>query len=390
MSDLPSIPPENDEAPSGNADSNAHWLAVRVLAWIAAGCVLYVGKPALAPLLFAVLLALLLSPVVDALERHHVPRMFASILSVGILIGSLAIVVDTAWSPTLKWIEDAPAVLQKIEQKVRPIQRIIARINSVTTRASSLTSTQSGNAPPPAAAGDTLRVDALSLSRTILIDTMTVSILTIFLLAMGASTLRAIEGVFIKHGYHYQSMRILEAVRSELSRYFATLALINIGLGVVVTGVMALWGLPSPGLWGVMAAILNFMPYIGPTITLFVLTVVSLVTFSGYGPAIGVAGSFLAITTIEGQLVQPLLVGYRLNLNPIMLFVSIWLGGWFWGIAGIVLATPVLITLKEIANRQTAPSVLKAILNGPTATKVTIVKATAEDMGVPVPKEPLA
>jgi predicted PurR-regulated permease PerM len=169
---------------------------------------------------------------------------------------------------------------------------------------------------------------------------------------------------FVNHGYRYQCMRVVEAVRHELSRYFATLALINIGLGLVIAGVMALWGLPSPWLWGMVVALLNFVPYVGPTISLFVLTIVSLVTFDGYGPAIGVAGSFLLITTIEGQFVQPLLIGHRLNLNPIMLFAGIWLAGWFWGIAGVVLATPVLIALKEIANRQSGLSVMKALLSG--------------------------
>jgi predicted PurR-regulated permease PerM len=356
-----SAPPSAPAAPQPATTGLS--FSLKTLAWIAVGVVLYLGKPAFAPILFAVLLAMLLSPLVDLLELQRVPRMLASILSVGALLAIIVVAIDTAWSPTLEWIDDAPAILQKVEQKVRPLRRIIARVESVSTRASSLTTTATNQNAAGSAAGAT-RMDALSTTRAILIDTAAVAILTVFFLAIGARTLRRIEAAFVNRGYRYQYMRVVEAVRHELSRYFATLTLINIGLGLTITGVVALWGLPSPWLWGMGVALLNFVPYIGPTISLFVLIVVSLVTFDGYSTAIGVAGSFLLITTIEGQFVQPLLIGYRLNLNPIMLFAGIWLGGWFWGISGVVLATPVLIALKEIANRQSGLSVMKALVSG--------------------------
>jgi predicted PurR-regulated permease PerM len=364
-----------------DADRPLHHLAVKLLAWIAVGTVLYVGKPALAPLLFAMLLAILLSPLVDWLERRRAPRALAAALSVGVLLVGMGLLVDVAWSPTIKWIDDVPAVLQTVERKIRPLQRVVARIESLTSRATSITTgvTSSKNAATlPAMAPD--RLDTLSITRTLLIDIATVAILTVLLLMAGARTLRSIEALYIAHGiergYRYQWLRIVESVRSELGRYFATLALINVGLGVVTTGVMALWGLPSPWLWGIMVAVLNFVPYVGPTISLGVLSVVALVSFAGYGPALGVAGSFLLITAIEGQLIQPLLVGYRLNLNPIMLFLAIWLGGWFWGVAGVLLATPVLIALKEIANHQTGDSVLKAVLNAPNVAPTLVLPKT--------------
>jgi predicted PurR-regulated permease PerM len=130
---------------------------------------------------------------------------------------------------------------------------------------------------------------------------------------------------------------------------------------------MALWDLPNPWLWGITAGVLNFIPYVGPTITLMVISVVSLVSMEGYGTAVGAASSFLLLTTIEGQIIQPLLIGFRLNLNPIILFVTIWFAGWFWGVAGIFLAMPILIAVKEIAAYQTGATLLKSILVRPDA-----------------------
>ena len=336
-------------------------MSLRVLAWMAVGTILYFCKPAIAPILFSMLIALLLSPVVDSLERNHIPRSIASLGIICILLAAFAVIVDAAWSPAQRWVQNAPEVLQSIEKKIRPVQLIVARIDSITTRATTIASgpvatTEAGKvAPKPS------DINPISTARTFLIDTVTISILTLFLLIGGSNTLRAVEDA-LQGGEAHTCMRVIESVRSELSRYYLTLAMINICLGTAVGCAMAWWGLPSPWLWGIMSAALNFIPYIGPAVSLAILTIVALVTFEGYGNAIGVASTFLFLTTIEGQLVQPLLVGFRLNLNPIVLFVAIWLGGWFWGVVGIFLTMPTLVILKEVANMKEGNSLLKALL----------------------------
>jgi predicted PurR-regulated permease PerM len=138
-------------------------------------------------------------------------------------------------------------------------------------------------------------------------------------------------------------------VRSEVGRFYVTTALINVGLGVVTALAMMLLGMPSPYLWGTMAAVLNFIPYAGATTSLIVLTVVAIISFDGLGHAAAVAATYLTIATIEGQFIQPLLVGRRMQLNPMLVFLALWFGGFFWGIAGIILATPALVGLKVVA-----------------------------------------
>jgi predicted PurR-regulated permease PerM len=113
---------------------------------------------------------------------------------------------------------------------------------------------------------------------------------------------------------------------------------------------MMLWGMPTPYVWGITAALLNFIPYAGPTTTLVVVTFVASITFPEVSRIVGVAGSFLMIAVIEGQIVQPLFVGRRLQINPLLIFLGLWLGGLFWGIAGVLLATPLLVALKVIAE----------------------------------------
>jgi predicted PurR-regulated permease PerM len=108
-------------------------------------------------------------------------------------------------------------------------------------------------------------------------------------------------------------------------------------------------GMPNPLLWGMVAFLLNFVPYAGSATTLVLLTVVALVSFEGLGRALAVAGCFLTLTTIEGQILQPILVGRRLDVSPLVVFLSLWFGGWLWGIAGVALAVPLLVTAKALA-----------------------------------------
>jgi len=355
-------------------------MATTALAVGAAGCLLYFGRPAFIPVAYALLFSMLLSPTIDALERLRIPRSLTSFLSVILVIALLGAALDAAWAPARDWLDNAPRTLQVIERKVRPVQKLIARIEGLTTRAGSLT-----DAPAPNAAGHPATVVAapandrgvLEMTRTALVSIVTVAILTIFLLVGGPPTLQRLDDAFAVDGRKNKVVQIAETVRNELSRYFATIGLINLGLGFVTAGVMALWGLPSPWLWGMMATVLNFIPYIGPAITLAVLTLVAFVTFQGFGPALGVAGSFLAITTVEGQVVQPLFVGHRMNLNPIVVFLALWFGGWFWGISGVLFAGPALISLKAIAGHFQGCKPLMAVLSGGPEPKRVIADAEA-------------
>jgi predicted PurR-regulated permease PerM len=163
-------------------------------------------------------------------------------------------------------------------------------------------------------------------------------------------------------------LKVIQAVRTEVGRYYTTIALINLGLGVATCAAMTLLGMPNPILWGALAAVLNFIPYVGSATTLVVLTIVAFVSFDGVGQVLAVAGTYLALTTIEGQIVQPLFLGQRLEVNPIILFLALWVGGWFWGIAGIILAVPTLVTLKVVAEHSDHGQPLVEFLS-PSSTK---------------------
>jgi predicted PurR-regulated permease PerM len=330
---------------------------------IVAGCavLLYVARAAFVPVALAVLFALVLSIPVEALHRKGLPRSLSAAL---ILVAFLALVagsVNLLWAPATEWLAAAPRTVQTIERKLGPAARVIRRVEAVMDRASHLTDagTKTSAAPAPAQPQSGL----LTETRGVVVGAVTVAILMLFLLAGGPPMLARMTTALASDDDATRVLKIIGAVRSEVSRYYATIALINAGLGLATGLVMWLLGMPNPILWGALAALLNFVPYVGSATTLVILTVVAFVSFDGIGGPLAVAASYLALATIEGQIVQPLLVGQRLELNPIIVFLALWFGGWFWGVAGIVIAIPLLVALKVVAEHSRRGHALVAFLS---------------------------
>jgi predicted PurR-regulated permease PerM len=347
--------------------------ALVVLATCAVGTVLYFGHEVFVPVVLALLFATLLSGTVEALHRHRVPRSIAAFLLLFALLSVVGATVNAVADPARQWFADLPRTLRVIERKVHPAAVLLNRIEMLSSRAGAIAE-QGGAAraaSPPAAAippaSPLSAGEVFTHTRATLVSTVTVIILSLFLLSGGPPMLaRMAASVASDEVAAAHVLRIIDAIRSELGRYYATIALINLGLGAATGLVMMLLGMPSPFLWGTMAAILNFIPYVGGATTLAILSLVALVSFDSIGRIIAVPAAYLALATIEGQVVQPLLVGHRLDLNPLLVFLAVWFGGWLWGIAGIAIAIPTLVALKVAAKHSKGGKPVVAFL-GPTA-----------------------
>ena len=325
--------------------------AVKLLTAGAIGLLLYCAHVAFVPVALALLLALVLSSPVEALYGWRVPRsVSAAVLTIAIL-GSFAALVNFVSVPAQQWFAAAPHTLRVIERKIRPVEQIISRLEDLRNSAGNIGSAAHA-APQPAvvAPEESGPVMLLDATRGAVLSSVTVIILTLFLLAGGPPMLARMTSAFASDLHSSHIIDVIEKVRREVGRFYATTALINVGLGFATAFAMMWCGMPNPFLWGTMAGLLNFIPYVGSTTTLIVLTVVAIVSFDGLGRVLAVAGSYLALATIEGQFVQPLLVGRRLRLNPMLVFLALWFGGLFWGAAGIILATPALVALKVVAE----------------------------------------
>jgi predicted PurR-regulated permease PerM len=334
-------------------------MAVLMLAAGLGGALLYFAHAVFVPIALAILFALLLSAPVEALHRKKLPRPVGAALILLIFLALAGGTVDLLWDPAQQWLAAAPRTASVIQRKLGPASRIMQRIDAVTNRAGHLTDSGTNTAAPPQTAASATNGPSRMLvqTREIIVSAMTIVIMTLFLLAGGPPVLARMTAAFASRAHASHVLQVIEAVRSEVGRYYATIALINLGLGVATCAAMTLLRMPNPILWGTLAGILNFIPYVGSATTLVVLAIVAFVSFDGVGQVLAVTGTYLALTTIEGQIIQPLFVGQRLELNPIIVFLALWVGGWFWGIPGIILAVPTLVALKVVAehSEQGAP-----------------------------------
>jgi predicted PurR-regulated permease PerM len=314
---------------------------------------LYVAHSAFIPIALAFLFALVLSGPVEGLHKRGISRSLSATV---ILLIALSILWGLAWgisTPAQSWFAKAPQTMAMVKQKIRPIAKFTARLDELRKNASTIGGTGKA-APAPATAagpaGQSVPVMILDVTTAALASGLAFIIITLFLLTGGPPMMARMGAAFSDTLHSSHVLRIIDKVRAEVGHFYATTTLINCGLGVATGLVMWAWGMPTPYLWGAMAAILNYIPYAGAVTTLTVVTLVAIVSFDSIGHVLGVAASYVGLAALEGQVAQPLLVGRRMEVNPLLIFLALWFGGLFWGIAGVILATPTLVALKVIAE----------------------------------------
>jgi predicted PurR-regulated permease PerM len=324
--------------------------AVWLVALMGVGAILYFAQDVFIPVAVALFLAVLLTPAVDRLQRWHMRRGLAVAVVMLVVFAAGALAVNSVWTPAVDWLSRAPQTIRKIDPRLQPLREMFDRVDQLAQRAGQLT--QGGSAAPgkpavmtPVAGHST----AISITKSFL-QWLTVIPLTLFFLLGGPPLLARMGASLSGSETSIRSLRLTEAIRLEVGRYFGTVALINLGLGTATSLAMYALGMPNALLWGFLAALFNFIPYLGPISMFFILAGAALLTFDDSGHALAVPGAFLVLHLIEGQLVQPLTVGRRFEVNALVVLLAVWFGWGFWGIPGMLLATPVLVALKVAAQ----------------------------------------
>lgn len=313
---------------------------------------LYFAQDVLVPIFIAILFNLLLSPLVLRLRRLRLPYYAAAAVVVVGLVGALGGAGYALSGPAVEWVHRAPQSLRDIEKKVRSLKKPMQEVSQATKQVEQMAAVdpQAGSQPKVTVQQSSLpKMLAVSVS-TLLTQTVIVIVLLYFLLASGDLFMRRFVKALSSGQEKRRAVEIARQMQKDVSLYLATVTMINGGLGIA-TG-LAMWGLgmPSPVLWGVVAGLLNFIPYLGAMTTITILAVVGLLSFDSLGYGLLPAGVFFLLTNIEANLVTPYMLGRQLTLNPAIVFLALVLWGWLWGIAGALLAVPLLVTFKIFAD----------------------------------------
>jgi predicted PurR-regulated permease PerM len=309
---------------------------------------LYFARDFILPILLAWILSSLLAPIVRLLKRVRIPEPLTALLIILALLGTLSLGVYRLSDPAGEWIQKAPqslsgvrAKLQKLLRPVQGVQETTKEIEKITT----LGKDQEATAVEIKKPG----LDELVLSTTknfVLAGGVTL-VLLYFLLASGDMFLLKLVKILPTLENKKRAVEIYRQIEADVSTYLAVVTLINIGFGCTIGSSMYLLGMPNSVLWGVMAAVLAYIPYLGSLIGISTVTVVAILTFDEIFQIVLVPSVYFALDTIEANLVTPMILGRRLALNPVII----------WGITGALLAVPLLAIIKIIADQveQLAP-----------------------------------
>lgn len=322
-------------------------LALSGLFILAGFYTLYFARAFFLPIILALLLTFLLRPLVRGLKRLRIPEALGAGIVVLGLLGVLGLGVYELAGPAYDWVQQAPASLRKLERRVRDLKKPVQTVSKATEQVAKIAQVGGGDQ------GSQVTVSAPTLGSRLLSQTLDVAvsgvsmiILLYFLLAAGDLFLRKLIKVLPRLDDKKRAVDIAREIETEISAYLSTVTLINVGLGLAVWGLMAWIGLPNPLLWGVMATVFNYIPYLGPLTVLAVLAGVGFLTFNDLPHALLPPGAFAALTFVEGYLLTPMVLGRRLTLNPVVIFLALSFWGWLWGIAGAVMAVPIMVVFK--------------------------------------------
>ncbi|HEU4880681.1 MAG TPA: AI-2E family transporter [Longimicrobium sp.] len=308
---------------------------------------LYFARSFLLPIVVALLLSFLFSPVVRALARLKIrPPLGAGMVVLGML-ASVGFAGYELSGPVESWAASAPQTLATAQGRLRELLRPLERASRTAQQVQSAAGGGEGEKTQEVVVrGESVISRVFGTTQRFVAAALEVVILLYFLLAAGDLFLQKLIKVLPTLRDKRKAVEIARRTEASISTYLLTTAAINIAEGLVVALVMWLLGMPSPLLWGAMVAVLEFIPYLGALTMTVILTIAALTVFDTVGHALMVPGAFLAINLVQGNFVSPMLMGHRLALNPVALLVGLAFWFWMWGVAGAFIAVPLLATFK--------------------------------------------
>jgi predicted PurR-regulated permease PerM len=358
--EAPDVPLDDPRDGSGAAPPEAkvevvaagvpRWAVIGIFILLLVGGMAY-ARAFLMPVVMAFLLSMVFSPVRRTLERAGLPTGIAAFLIVGVLLVGIVTGIGALAAPISGWIERAPMIGLELEWKLRSLRGATEGVRDVAEQVDKLTEGEQDPTVQRVVVEDGSNVAVMALTLPAVASQVAFTlVLLFFLLASGEMFYEKIVNVMPTFRDKRTAIRIARDIEAKLSQYLFTITAINAGLGLAVGATMWSLGMPNPVLFGVTAFFLNFVPFLGAILGVAISTVVAILTFPTLGQAFVVGGLYFLLTSIEGQFVTPWFVGRRLQLNTVVVFLSVTLFAWLWSVVGMLVATPLLVMIRTFCD----------------------------------------
>ncbi len=308
------------------------------------GAILYVGRPLLMPLLAAAIGGMTFAPLVRRAARHGVPPWIAALVIVLVALGALGVIVTVMASPVSEWIGRMPEIEATVRERLSVLEPPLAALRELE---GTLFGGQAGTAN---AASPNIVLPAVAFLTPAAGELLLFFAALLFFIVGQTSLRSTMVTLFSNRDAKLRFLKIISDIEHNLAGYLTVVTIINAALGIVVAAGAWLLGLPSPVIFGVLAAVLNYVPYVGPAVMVVALFGVGLVSFPSLGQALVAPLAFVALTTMEGHFITPTIVGRRLTLNPLLILLALAFWTWMWGPIGSLLAAPLSIIGLVVFN----------------------------------------
>ena len=306
------------------------------------GGVLYVGRSIFLPVFAAGVVALTLAPAVRLAQKRGISPWITALAIVACTLAALAIAATAMAGPVSEWIARAPEIGATIKERLSVLESPLAALHELER---TFFGGDNSISPPP-----NIVLPAVAFLTPAAGELLLFFGALIFFL-VGQSSFRShFVAMFSARDAKLRALKILNDIEHNLTGYLTVVTMINAALGAIVAVGAWLLGFPSPVIFGVLAAVLNYVPYVGPAVMVVALFGVGLITFPSLGQALVAPLAFIALTTTEGHFITPTIVGRRLTLNPLLVFLALAFWTWMWGPIGAFLAVPLSIIGLVVIN----------------------------------------
>lgn len=325
--------------------------------------VLSIGSVVFLPLVTAIVLTVILAPLADRLAAWGLPNVLSSLLSLILFVGILLLALALILQPAVALFDSLPAMADRVGQRFSALQDEFAWVAMANERLGELMG-QSG-AREVVLASPSLIQELAFATPSVLLEVLLTILMAFFMIEARVRMRQRLLLDRASFGTSIKAARVMREVQDRVAAYILTVSWINGLVGVIVAlGAWAL-GVEAPVMWGGLAALLNFLPYIGP------LAMTALLALFGIGTAetviLGIipAIAYLGLHTIESNVVTPAILGARFTMNPVMILIALSYFSWIWGVFGALLSVPILLMLTAFFDHVGRPNLVGFIFGEP-------------------------
>lgn len=303
------------------------------------------------PIVLAFVLKLVLQPVFRLFTRLHIPRAIAAGLIIATLVTGFIGLGTVLSGPATSWATKLPESYSILRERLDFLRKPVEKTQKLLVQAEDITKGAGPKVMPVAVQGTRLSDKVFTGTQALIGGLFNTMLVLFFLLAAGDTFLRRLVEVLPRFKDKRQAVDISQQIEHDISHYLLTITTMNAGVGIITAIIMKFYGVDDPILWGTLAFLLNYIPIVGPIFGVVIFLLAGLLTIDNVWTAMLPASWYLFVHIMEGSVITPLVVAKRFTLNPVLVIISLIFWYWMWGVAGAILAVPMLAITKIICDR---------------------------------------